>query len=297
MARVTYGYFPGCVAQESCKELDVATRICADKLEWDLIKLDAASCCGASVVNDMNRHLARMLNARTFAEAEALGLDTILTICSTCTGHMRAANHELLNNERYMEDTNKVLSRFGRTYSGNVVTKHMAWIIRDDIGIDKLKSMVVRPLTGLKVGAFYGCHVLRPEEYAASGEDPRNPHNMEDIVTALGAEPVVYEGRTRCCGFHIQLEKEEVAVNMVGQNMAMARDEGAKSIVTGCPLCHLALDAYQAKSEPNWGKTDLPVFHLPQLIALALGVPAKELGLEKHLTDTSEILATAGLAS
>jgi succinate dehydrogenase / fumarate reductase cytochrome b subunit len=297
MARKAYGYFPGCVAQESCRELYQATAIVADKLDFDLIELKAASCCGASVVNDMNRHLARMLNARTFAEAEALGLDTVLTICSTCTGHMRQANHELVNTERYMTEANEVLKRFGRSYSGKVTTKHMAWIIRDDVGIDKLKSMVVRPLTGMKIGAFYGCHVLRPEEYAASGEDPRNPHNMEDLIVALGAEPIVYDGRTKCCGFHIQLEREEVTVNLVGKNMAEARDQGAESIVTGCPLCHLALDAYQTKSGPNWGKTDLPVFHLPQLIALALGVPPDKLGLKKHLTDTSNILAQIQLAS
>ncbi len=297
MARKAYGYFPGCVAQESCRELYQATAIVADKLDFDLIELKAASCCGASVVNDMNRHLARMLNARTFAEAEALGLDTVLTICSTCTGHMRQANHELTTSERYMTEANDVLKRFGRGYSGKVETKHMAWIIRDDIGIDKLKSMVVRPLKGMKIGAFYGCHVLRPEEYAPSGEDPRNPHNMEDVILALGAEPIVYDGRTKCCGFHIQLEREEVAINLVGKNMAEARDQGAESIVTGCPLCHLALDAYQSKSGPNWGKTDLPVFHLPQLIALALGVPPEKLGLQKHLTDMSKLLAQVQLAS
>jgi len=297
MALKQYGYFPGCVAQESCKELDLATHVVAEKLGWELIKLDAASCCGASVVNDMNRHLARMLNARTFAEAEALGLDTVLTICSTCTGHMRQANHELLGNERYMKDANDVLARFGKKYSGNVVTKHMAWILRDDFGIDNIRKMVVRPLTGMKIGAFYGCHVLRPEEYASSGEDPRNPHNMEDLILALGAEPIVYEGRTRCCGFHIQLEKEDVTINMVGQNMAMARDQGAESIVTGCPLCHLALDAYQSKSvDTAFGKTDLPVFHLPQLIALALGVAPDKLGIQKHLTDASQVLVSAGIA-
>ena len=141
MALKQYGYFPGCVAQESCKELDLATHVVAEKLGWELIKLDAASCCGASVVNDMNRHLARMLNARTFAEAEALGLDTVLTICSTCTGHMRQANHELLHNEQYMKDANDVLARFGKKYSGNVVTKHMAWILRDDFGIDNIRKM------------------------------------------------------------------------------------------------------------------------------------------------------------
>ncbi|HEY1428886.1 MAG TPA: heterodisulfide reductase-related iron-sulfur binding cluster, partial [Candidatus Tumulicola sp.] len=89
-----YGFFPGCVAKESCKELFNSTMLLADKLGIELIELTAASCCGASVVNDVNRDIARVLNARTYAQAEALGLDDVITICSTCTGHMRAANKE-----------------------------------------------------------------------------------------------------------------------------------------------------------------------------------------------------------
>jgi len=91
-----YGFFPGCVAKESCKELFNSTMLLAERLGIELVELTAASCCGASVLNDTNRDVARVLNARTYAQAEALGLDDVITICSTCTGHMRAANKELL---------------------------------------------------------------------------------------------------------------------------------------------------------------------------------------------------------
>src|ERR1700761_4204115 len=182
-----YGFFPGCVAKESCKELFNSTMLLADRLGIELIELTAASCCGASVVNDVNRDIARVLNARTYAQAEALGLDDVITICSTCTGHMRAANKELLESEERMDQANGILRKFGAKYEGKVTVRHLLWLLIDDIGLDKLSSMVVRPLNGLKVAPFYGCHIIRPES-VNGWESARNPHSLEDLVTALGGE-------------------------------------------------------------------------------------------------------------
>jgi len=291
-----YGFFPGCVAKESCKELFNSTMLLADKLGIELIELTAASCCGASVVNDVNRDVARVLNARTYAQAEALGLDDVITICSTCTGHMRAANKELLESEERMDHANGILGKFGAKYNGNVVVRHLLWMLIDDIGLDNLRKMVVRPLNGLKVAPFYGCHIIRPE--GVNGwESARNPHSLEDVIEALGGEAVDYAGKTRCCGFHVQLEKDGIAPSMVGQNMRMAKDHGAEAVITPCPLCHLALDAYQMDAAARWGRTDLPTFHLPQLVAFALGVPADKLGLNKHLIDPREIMVERDLIS
>lgn len=284
-----YGFFPGCVAKESCKELFNSTMLLADKLNIELIELTAASCCGASVVNDTNRDIGRVLNARTYAQAEALDLHDIITICSTCTGHMRLANKELLESEERMTQANAILGKFGARYDGTVVVRHLLWMLIDDIGLDNLRKMVVRPLHGLKVAPFYGCHIIRPEK-VNGWESSRNPHSLEDLIEALGGEAVDYAGKTRCCGFHIQLEKEGVAANMVGQNMRIAKDKGAEAVLTPCPLCHLALDGYQQDSAKRWGRTDLPVFHLPQLVAYALGVPAEKLGLNKHLIDPRGIM-------
>jgi succinate dehydrogenase / fumarate reductase cytochrome b subunit len=291
-----YGFFPGCVAKESCKELFNSTMLLAEKLDIELIELTAASCCGASVVNDVNRDVARVLNARTYAQAEALGLDDVITICSTCTGHMRAANKELLESEEQMNQANAILGKFGAKYSGNVTVRHLLWLLVDDIGLDNLRKMVVRPLNGLKVAPFYGCHIIRPES-VNGWESARNPHSLEDVIEAIGGEPVDYAGKTRCCGFHIQLEKENVATDMVGQNMRMAKDHGAEAVITPCPLCHLALDGYQQDAAARWGRTDLPTFHLPQLVAFALGVPADKLGLQKHLIDPRSIMVERELIS
>jgi succinate dehydrogenase / fumarate reductase cytochrome b subunit len=83
---------------------------------------------------------------------------------------------------------------------------------------------------------------------------------------------------------------------MVGQNMRMAKDKGAEAVLTPCPLCHLALDGYQADSAARWGRTDLPTFHLPQLVGLALGVDATKLGLKRHVISPGEVLQSHDLA-
>jgi succinate dehydrogenase / fumarate reductase cytochrome b subunit len=268
----------------------------AEKLNIELIELTAASCCGASVVNDLNHDVARVLNARTYAQAEALGLDDVITICSTCTGHMRAANKELLDSEERMTQANGILGKFGAKYNGTVSVRHLLWLLIDDIGLDNLRKMVVRPLNGLKVAPFYGCHIIRPEK-VNGWESARNPHSLEDVIEALGGEPVDYAGKTRCCGFHVQLEEPGIAANMVGQNMRMAKDHGAEAVITPCPLCHLALDGYQEDAASRWGRTDLPTFHLPQLVAFALGVPADKLGLNKHWIDPRDIMVARELVS
>ena len=290
-----YGFFPGCVAKESCTELFNSTMLLADKLGIELIELTAASCCGASVLNDLNRDIARVLNARTYAQAEALGLDDVITICSTCTGHMRAANKELLEDESRMEQANSILGKFNASYSGTVSVRHLLWLLIDDIGLDNLRSMVVKPLNGLKVAPFYGCHIIRPES-VNGWESSRNPHSLEDIIEALGGEAIDYAGKTRFCGFHVQLEKDGIAPAMVGQNMRMAKDQGAEAVLTPCPLCHLALDGYQADSAARWGRTDLPTFHLPQLVGLALGIDPALLGLNKHIVSPGLVLQAHHLA-
>ena len=157
----------------------------ADKLGIELVELTAASCCGASVLNDTNRDVARVLNARTYAQAEALGLDDVITICSTCTGHMRAANKELLESEAHMGQANAILGKFGAKYNGGVMVRHLLWLLIDDIGLDTLKSMVVKPLR-------------RPQGRAVL----RLPHHPSRVGQRLGilAQPALARRRDHRAG-------------------------------------------------------------------------------------------------
>jgi succinate dehydrogenase / fumarate reductase cytochrome b subunit len=259
------------------------------RLGIEVIELGAASCCGAGVVTEAEPDVALALNARTFAQAEQLGLD-VMTICGTCQGVMGAANRRLKNEPGVLDRINKILEPDGVCYRGGVQVKHLLWIVQRDIGLKKLGEEVRIPLRELRIAPFYGCYILRPS-WDLGFEDPENPTSLERVIRTQGGEPVAYAGRTKCCGFPIILEQEAIAVAMAGNNMKEAKDQGADCMVTPCPLCHMSLDIYQDRAGLAVSTSlNLPILHLPQLLGLAMGVPAKELGVSRHLVPVDSIV-------
>lgn len=285
-------YYPGCVAQESGKELDLATRWVARKVGIDLVEFPNFSCCGSGFVDEANMTLNVAMNARNLAIAERAGLD-MLTVCSTCTGMLSLANVQL-QKPAMRARVDGALGRIGVTYQGKTRVRHLLEVLHDEIGIPKLRGMVTRPLTGLKVGAFYGCHLLRPTKELAS-ESAEEPRSFEDLIDALGATPVLYRGRVMCCGFPILFVKEPTANRIAATQIEDAKAHGADAMATPCPLCHISLDSFQNKAEKVVGHDlHMPVFHLPQLVGLALGATPEELGLPRHLVATDSALRKIG---
>ncbi len=283
-----YALFTGCAAKGACPELYQSTVAIARILDIEIVEMLDAACCGAGVVAEADPDLQLAINVRTFAQAEARGLN-IMTICGTCQGVMGMAHHRLSNEEGLLERINKILEPEGIQYNGGVEIKHLLWIVNGEIGLDRLKKKVTRPLENLRIAPFYGCYILRPSKYLGF-DDPENPVSLEKLITALSADPVDYEGKTACCGFPVVLEKEEIAVSMVGNNVKGAKDEQADAMVTPCPLCHMNLDIYQGKAGKKLGEPlDMPILHLPQLVGLALGLEPKALGLQRHLVPTGKL--------
>ena len=276
-----YAYYTGCAAKGTSPELHHSTLAVAEKLGIQLDEMKSAACCGAGVVEEHDPDLSRALNARTLALAEKQGLD-ILTVCNICTQQLASVNKELKEKPALLEKTNEVLGKVGLSYKGTVNVTHLLWVLVRDYGIEKLKAQVTNPLTGWKIAPFYGCQILRPEEVLGF-EDPYNPQSIEDIIKALGADPVDYDEKVKCCGFLIDTIQESTAVGMTGRCLAGAKRAGADCVVTPCPLCHLNLDAYQGQAANKVGVTlDMPVFHLPQLVGVALGIQTVTLRLTKN---------------
>lgn len=284
-----YALYTGCVAKGACRELLTATYALAKKLKITLVELKNVSCCGAGVITEDNPELADTLNARTFAIAEEMGLD-ILNICGTCQGVMKKAKAHLDNDEDLKNRVNKTLRESGHEYKGTVKIKHLLTVLTEDYGLSSLKNKVTSPLNGLKVAPFYGCYLLRPSEYS-DFDDPDNPITMEVLMETIGGVSVDYEGKMKCCGFPYLMMKKDQALTMSGNHIASAKKEGADCMVTPCPLCHLNLDPYQPDSAKLVKKElNIPVFHLPQLVGLAVGLKPKELGLKKHIISTRKII-------
>ena len=284
-----FALFTGCVAKGATRELMLSTMKSAEGLGIEFVEMKSASCCGAGVVSEKNPLLADALNARTISIAEKQGLD-LVTICSTCQGILKKTECHVDSDSAYKEKVNTVLEEGGHQYAGGKVKiQHFANVLGTEEGLTLLRDKVKRPLTGLKTAAFYGCYVLRPSGLSLY-EDPDNPTGMEEIFKILGATPVYYESRTKCCGFPIIMMNKDASHDMAGNALIDAIDSGADCVVTGCPLCHLSLDAYQPEIDKmNKKGCSIPVLHLPQLVALALGYSPQELGMDKHIISTTRL--------
>ena len=117
-------------------------------------------------------------------------------------------------------------------------------MLRDKIGFDELKKKVVNPLTGRKIGAYYGCLLLRPND-EMQFDDPENPSIIEDFIRAIGAQPVIYPYRNECCGGYVVIEDKDAAKKTCDNILSSAQAKGAEAIVTACPLCRYNLDQKQ----------------------------------------------------
>ncbi len=292
-----YAYFPGCVAQGACRELDQSTKALSQALGIELVELKKGACCGSGTFKEDSQLLEDAVNARNITLAEELNLP-LLTHCSTCQGVIGHVDDRLKDcqktNPVYIDQINGLLQKEGCSpYKGSTEVRHLLYALVKDYGIEEIANRVQKKLSGLNCAAFYGCYLLRAQ--AVPEEDPFYPEAMENVFRAVGATPIYYRGRTQCCGWPLASYATNQSFKMAGMHIQEAIDAGADCMVTPCPLCHLNLDSRQPEVAKAIGsKLGLPVLHLPQLIALALGVNPKQLGLDRHIVSTKQVLAKIG---
>ena len=294
MSDLKYAFWPGCVARGAAPELYTSTLAVAEHLGMELVELESAACTGAGIISDSDPYLQDTLNARTFAQVEQLDLP-LMDICSTCVGVHNLAV-EKLQNVDYRLRVNERLAPDGLEYSGIVHPRHLLWILLEDLGEDKLRQYIKRPLSELNLGPFYGCYIVRPERVHGFDKHPQRRDSLERIITLLGATSVTYDGMTKCCGFPILTTNKTNSLAMTGNHIAEAGDKGADALITPCPLCHLNLDTQQpdaAKIVKR--KLDMPILHLSQVLGLAMGLEPEALGLNRHVVSTKSLLRKAGV--
>lgn len=286
MTGLKYALFTGCTAKNSTPELMKSTEAVAKKLGIELIELKEASCCGASHLQDFDEFLSLVLNARNICYAEKLGLD-LVTICNTCNLNLLMADQKLKADADLRRRVNEKLAEVGLEYKGTSRVRNLLYVLIEDFGMEKLNSMVEKPLGDFNIAPFYGCHNIRPaalQGEANNGENPYKPTSLEKVIGAIGGNAVEYASKNRCCGFHADLQAPKAAIQMTANALVDAMDNNADMVVTPCPLCHLNMDIKQKQAGKAIGRdVHIPVLHLPQVIGLALGLSADELGLKHNI--------------
>lgn len=256
-----YSYFPGCTLKTKGKELDIWGRKSAEALGFRLEELPDWQCCGAVYPMAKDEIATRLSSVRSLVSAREEGRE-LVTLCSACHHVIKRVNNDLRCDEVIRDRVNRYL-KLDEPYSGETNVLHYLEVLRDRIGFAELAAKVVNPLKGRKIGAYYGCLLLRPGREMGF-DNPENPTIMEDFIRAIGAEPVVYARRNECCGGYCTLENKAFAQKQVDKIMDNARAQGAEMLITACPLC-----MYNLKENASDG---LPVYYFTELLAQALGV-------------------------
>ena len=253
-------YFPGCTLKTKAKDLDTYARKCAEVLGVTLEEIDNWQCCGGVFTTSTDELATKLSSVRALAHAKEKG-QPLVSVCSACHNVLKQTNAQMKDASiDFATRVNNYMSP--DEYHGETEVIHYLELLRDVVGFDKVKEKVVKPLTGKKIAAYYGCLLLRPGKVMAM-DDVENPSIMEDLIRAIGAEPVIYAYRNECCGGYITMESKELAKEKSAKVSLNAKDKGAEVIVTACPLCKYNLQK---------NGTDVPVVYVTELLAEALGV-------------------------
>ncbi|MCX8170902.1 MAG: CoB--CoM heterodisulfide reductase iron-sulfur subunit B family protein [Candidatus Bathyarchaeota archaeon] len=274
-----YLIYLGCVIPYRVSSYEVSARRVLNKLDVELVEMPEFNCCGLPL-EPLSHKLTLILSARNLAIAEQTGLN-ILTLCPGCAGTLKKTSRELKESRALMEEVNKHLGESGLEFKGNLEVKHVSQVLIEDVGLDKIKKSIVRPLRSLRVAEHSGCHLSRPKKHIGF-EDPENPQALKMLIGVTGAKAIEYVGETECCGSTIAAIDDKVSLSLVREKLLHVREAGADALITICPACHIMYDVNQSRAEKMFGeKYNVPVLHYTQLLGLAMGMQPEELGFEE----------------
>jgi heterodisulfide reductase subunit B len=277
-----YVYYPGCSLKGNSKHYEESILPVFKEIGMPLNELEDWNCCGATAYFSVDDAMAAAINGRNFSLAEKLDKD-IIAPCAGCYLTLKKSNKFLTGGTEKAQKILGALDKSGCSYSGRVDIKHPLEILVQDGMLDKIKARVTRPLKGLRVACYYGCQVVRPY---TGFDDPDYPMSLDRLMAAIGAEPVDFSAKTRCCGGSLSGTIEEVGLRLNYILLKEAKKKGADVVSTICPLCQFNLEILQDKIVKKY-KDDItiPVLFFSQLIGLAMGLPKEDLGFSRSIID------------
>lgn len=282
-----YCYFPGCSAEATAVGLGLSAEAIAQPLDIELAELEGWTCCGSTPYGSLDKLEAISVAARNLALAERTGLD-LVTPCPSCFLTFYQADLYLKEQPQVMAQVNEALATVNLAYHGGVRVRHLVEVLYNDLTPAGIAGKVKQGLHGLKVAPYYGCQLVRPE---CGFDDPESPQSLDLLVQCLGAEPVPYPLKNRCCGGALVISEQKMAVDLMHKLLKSAVLNGADCIITVCPLCQMNLDAYQGSVSREFKNDyDIPVLFITQLIGLALGIDPVSLGLNTCIVSPKRVL-------
>lgn len=286
-----YAYYPGCSGGATSKEYDVSTRAVCKALGVELVDIPDWSCCGSTPAHQVDQRLSAALSARNLAQAEALDLDQVITPCPSCLKNLHNALEHMDESPAFKAAVDALT---GRPLGRHPKVGSVLQAVLEDVAPEGLAALVKKPLTGLKLVAYYGCLMTRPAR-SMHFDDEENPTSLDRLMEACGATMLPFPLKTECCGGSFGIPRNDVTARLAGRIMELAREAGADAVVVACPLCQMNLDLRQGQiNSANGLNLNIPVFYFTQLMGLALGLPDSALELGKLVVDVKPALEKLG---
>lgn len=285
-----YAFFPGCSLESTGWDFALSTRAVCSALGIELVEIPDWVCCGSTPAHTTNASLSVALPVMNLQKAQSMGLP-VLTACASCYSRLRTANHTVLNDPEERGCAERVT---GKPYDGRVEVRHLLDVLVNDLGVDAVRAKVQRPLKGIKAACYYGCLLTRPPEIVAF-DDAEHPSAMDQLLTAIGVEPLEWPYKTECCGASLAITSPDIVNRLSHRLLSMAQQAGAHCLAVACPLCESNLDLRQADAAKAHGAIpETPVLYITQLLGLALGLSNKDVGLEALTVSAVPLLAGIG---
>ena len=283
-------YYPGCSSQGTSLEYERSTRAVCRVLGVELVDIEDWSCCGSTPAHACDAVLSAALSARNLSLAAARGAEKVATPCPSCLANLKTARHHMEQADFHAKVNGLLDAPCPAPEAGLPDTFSTLQVLVEEIGLDAVKAKVRRPLEGLRIAPYYGCIMSRPEAIMRF-DDPENPQAMDELLRALGAEVVPFPLKTECCGAAMGIPRRDLTARLSGRLLASARDFGADAVAVACPLCHMNLDLRQDQAgNACQTRFNMPVLYFTQLMGVAFGLTAEELGLEKLCVSPAPLL-------
>jgi heterodisulfide reductase subunit B len=288
MAEHKYLMFLGCAIPYRVTAYEISARKILKRLGVEIVEMPEFNCCGLPL-DPVSHETMLILAARNLAMAEQKGLD-IVALCPGCAGTLKKVSKMLKEDKHMREEINGHLKEAGLEFKGTVTAKHLLQVLIEDVGLEKIKETVVKPLTNVKVAEHNGCHILRPKEYIGI-DDPEDPKMLKALIEATGATCLDYLDETECCGAPSVGVNDKIALQLARDKLNHIKTVDAQAMITICPFCHIMYDTNELRIEKMFNEVyGIPILHYPQLLGLAMGMSPEELAFNDLRVDCSKIL-------
>jgi heterodisulfide reductase subunit B len=286
MAEHKYLMFLGCAIPYRVAAFEISARKILGKLGVELVEMPEFNCCGLPL-DPVSHEMMLILAARNLAIAEQEGLN-IITLCPGCAGTLKKVNKMLKEDKALRDEINHHLKEAGLEFKGTVDAKHFMQVMIEDVGLERIRDTVVKPLTMLKVAEHNGCHILRPKEFIGF-DDPEDPKTLKRLIEATGATCLDYMDETECCGAPSVGVSDKVALQLARDKLNHVKAVEAQALITICPFCHIMYDTNELRIEKTFNEVyGIPILHYPQLLGLAMGMKPEELAFSELRVDVSK---------